>query len=1090
MSMLTKVQMTLLALATTSLVFGSGCGVERDDAAVTTPIVSALNTVLADTRYSDANGWAGVQYYSTIRFPDINGDGLTDVCGRGTGGVWCAVDDGTGAYTSDTLWSSTFSDANGWAAAPYYSTIAFPDLNGDGKADLCGRGIQGIQCALSNGSSFGAISLWNSSFSDANGWAAPQYYTTIKFADVNGDGKADVCARGIAGVWCALSTGTGFGAATLWSSSFSDAAGWTAAPYYSTISFPDVDGDGKADLCGRGKSGISCALSTGSAFGATTVWSASFSDANGWTAPQYYSTIQFGDVDGNGKVDVCARGIAGVLCGLSTGGAFTAPTVWNASFSDANGWTAPQYYSTIHLVDGVLCGRGVAGLYCSFSNLVNAFGNQFLESSNESDANGWTAPQYYRTIALTRDLKLAGRGAGGIWSTNVYTRDNLSIGTVADLDARRTALITKVWGRSTVDTVQGVDSDTTPATIDVQPLPAGVTVRRYTIDMPTSGGIPIPGGPALVQGLADHFIPPGGSTKLVVLNPGHACNYTTLPYQDAPTVIELLNEGYAVLATYMPRYTPLDCASGDHNQLFDPAQGFRPAGGANPLIYFLDPVRRSLNYAISNYGYTQITMAGLSGGGWTTTLYAALDTRITTSVPVAGSEPFYARPPSDAEQENNPATGNDFFNFTSAGTSVVTGYKDLYLLGSYGAGRRQIQVLNRNDDCCFGQNEYIGVATPWDQAVRAYENEVRQRIYALGAGSFRVEINEADDCNLTANCGSGGPFRHELSKNTRVGVILAELGGGYSSMGAADGTYPFARGMDGHLYQSNGTSGWTSTNLAVVGTPAVVRGAVNAFDVFYRDPTNHIGHATFNGSAWIPAADIGGVIISDPSAVSWGAGRIDVAAVGTDYRMYHWWWNGSWNFEKVSSSALAVGPLALTSWGPSRLDILFRGHDAGLYHMFTSTGSAPWTQESTGGVIRQFPAATTTTGSLWAYVTGTDSTLYRGQQVSGGSWSWTNVSMSSGSSGTPIAGSPGAFRSPVDGSQRAYARLTASPPSPLGLYALVPPSTTWTFVNQGAGPFLGSPVATDLGAFVLDAGHAAWLLDGAGWHPLGGYIER
>ncbi|HEU4409048.1 MAG TPA: M57 family metalloprotease [Polyangiaceae bacterium] len=84
------------------------------------------------------------------------------------------------------------------------------DLNGDGFADVCGRGVDGVNCALSWGVSFDPVGLWSPTFSDAGGWSVgPQYYATIEFIDLNGDGRADVCGRGIAGVQCALSSGTG-----------------------------------------------------------------------------------------------------------------------------------------------------------------------------------------------------------------------------------------------------------------------------------------------------------------------------------------------------------------------------------------------------------------------------------------------------------------------------------------------------------------------------------------------------------------------------------------------------------------------------------------------------------------------------------------------------------------------------------------------------------------------------------------------------------------------------------------------------------------------------------------------------------------
>jgi len=31
---------------------------------------------------------------------------------------------------------------------------------------------------------------------------------------------------------------------------------------------------------------------------------------------------------------------------------------------------------------------------------------------------------------------------------------------------------------------------------------------------------------------------------------------------------------------------------------------------------------------------------------------------------------------------------------------------DLYILGAFGEGRKQVQILNRQDDCCFGQKQH------------------------------------------------------------------------------------------------------------------------------------------------------------------------------------------------------------------------------------------------------------------------------------------------------------------------------------------------------------------------------------------------
>lgn len=81
------------------------------------------------------------------------------------------------------MWHAEFSDRNGWGGDPqYYSTIQLADVNGDGKADVCGRASSCMVCALSDGTSFGALGLWQSGFTDASGWGnGPQYYSTLRF---------------------------------------------------------------------------------------------------------------------------------------------------------------------------------------------------------------------------------------------------------------------------------------------------------------------------------------------------------------------------------------------------------------------------------------------------------------------------------------------------------------------------------------------------------------------------------------------------------------------------------------------------------------------------------------------------------------------------------------------------------------------------------------------------------------------------------------------------------------------------------------------------------------------------------------------
>lgn len=403
------------------------------------PVGASLRT----NRYSDAFGWNTQPfYYETIRFPDLNGDGKADVCGRNWFGLECSFGNGTAFGFGQAFYPNHFSNAQNWHTHPsYWQTIQYPDVNADGRSDVCSRGGAGIYCAITNAAGqFGSPTLWTTFFRDIQlpiSWKAdPSYWSTIQFADVNGDRRDDVCGRYVDGIYCALSTGFGFAVPRLWTTSFSDASGFKAADYYyGTIRFADLNGDRRADVCGRGIAGVSCAISTGFSFGVLSLWTTQYSDTFNWhTTPAYWSTLQFADINNDGKADICGRGTAGMYCGRSTGFNFADSSILHVpQFSDVNSWNLPQHYSTIRVVDvngdgkADICGRGWAGIYCAHSSsTLNtiSFDPLYLRVDNFRDSDGWNgSPAYWKTIRPANLDALAGyefcgRGNQGIICSN------------------------------------------------------------------------------------------------------------------------------------------------------------------------------------------------------------------------------------------------------------------------------------------------------------------------------------------------------------------------------------------------------------------------------------------------------------------------------------------------------------------------------------------------------------------------------------------------------------------------------------------------------------------------------------------------
>src|SRR5260370_5379740 len=87
------------------------------------------------------------------------------------------------------------------------------------------------------------------------------YYRSFKLADVNGDGFADACARGASGVVCAKNNGRGqFGAYKNWKGDdFTDGTGWLPPQYGTTVQYAAINGDAVAGSWGPGCGCFGCA---------------------------------------------------------------------------------------------------------------------------------------------------------------------------------------------------------------------------------------------------------------------------------------------------------------------------------------------------------------------------------------------------------------------------------------------------------------------------------------------------------------------------------------------------------------------------------------------------------------------------------------------------------------------------------------------------------------------------------------------------------------------------------------------------------------------------------------------------------------
>jgi hypothetical protein len=328
---------------------------------------------------------------------DLDGDGTADACIRGRDGVTCATS--TGARFSTPMTGPALADAANWWWPTYSQSLRFADFTGDGKADLCARFDDGLRCWPSTGTGFGAEVRLPALTNEA-GWGALDTFPTFALVDVTGDGRADWCGRTAARLRCYASTGAGFSATPIEGPAMPSADGWDDPSRFGTLRFGDVNGDGKQDVCARDDVYMRCWLSDGRGF-PRAVQGPAWPTLFGFGDVRYWSTIRLADVNADGKADLCTRTSMDYRCYLSTGEGFgdaiIGPPLVDFFFE------RHRYYSTLRLadVDGDrdldVCVRTGHGIRCWTWDGAG-FGTTALEGPPLSDATGWGGLDYYRSI--------------------------------------------------------------------------------------------------------------------------------------------------------------------------------------------------------------------------------------------------------------------------------------------------------------------------------------------------------------------------------------------------------------------------------------------------------------------------------------------------------------------------------------------------------------------------------------------------------------------------------------------------------------------------------------------------------------------
>jgi hypothetical protein len=146
--------------------------------------------------------------------------------------------------------------------------------------------------------------------------SGPAYYETLRTANIDGKPGDELLARASDGLRVKRFNGTGYDSlATLTDLAVPPLLSVTQPGLWGSIRTGDLDGDGKDEVLALDGTALQV-WSYNPATNAWTKWQPSTPlalAADPWlTHPEYYATIQVGDVDGDGHDDVVARGPYGI----------------------------------------------------------------------------------------------------------------------------------------------------------------------------------------------------------------------------------------------------------------------------------------------------------------------------------------------------------------------------------------------------------------------------------------------------------------------------------------------------------------------------------------------------------------------------------------------------------------------------------------------------------------------------------------------------------------------------------------------------------------------------------------------------------
>jgi uncharacterized repeat protein (TIGR02543 family) len=261
----------------------------------------------------------------SVAIGDLDGDGKPDLAVANYEAATVSVFRNTSV--SGSITSSSFAAKVDFATGVIPCSIAIGDVDGDGKPDLvvANAAPSNSVSVLRNTSVSGSIDA--SSFAPKVDFATGADPISVAFGDLDGDGKPDLAAANFSSNSVSVLRNTSV-IGSIDASSFAlkvdFATGTSTNPY--TVAIGDLDEDGKPDLAVANYSSASVSVFRNtSVIGGFTA--SSFATSVTFGTGQIPMSVAIGDLDGDGKSDLavaCTNSSVSVLRNTSVSGSISA----------------------------------------------------------------------------------------------------------------------------------------------------------------------------------------------------------------------------------------------------------------------------------------------------------------------------------------------------------------------------------------------------------------------------------------------------------------------------------------------------------------------------------------------------------------------------------------------------------------------------------------------------------------------------------------------------------------------------------------------------------------------------------------------